>query len=79
MQELLENITNHEAFVPMFFIFVIGGLIAISAIFMDMIKSTSIGREREKSRREIAAYIAEGSMSPEDGERLLNAGQHKKS
>lgn len=27
----------------------------------------------EKSRREIAAYVAEGSMSPEDGERLLKA------
>jgi len=25
----------------------------------------------EKSRREIAAYIAEGSMTPEQGERLM--------
>lgn len=78
MQDLLINLTTHEAFVPMFFIFGVGGLIAISAIFMDMIKSTSIGHEREKSRREIAAYIAEGSMTPEEGERLLNAGQSKK-
>lgn len=31
----------------------------------------SIGRER--SRREIAAYIAEGSMSAKDGERLMKA------
>ena len=28
---------------------------------------------REKSRREIAAYVAEGSMSSEQGERLINA------
>ena len=28
---------------------------------------------REKSRREIAAYIAEGSMTPDQGERLLAA------
>jgi len=28
----------------------------------------------ERSRREIAAYIAEGSMTPEQGERLLRAG-----
>lgn len=28
---------------------------------------------RERSRREIAAYIAEGSMTPEQGERLLKA------
>jgi hypothetical protein len=29
---------------------------------------------RERTRREIAAYIAEGSMTPEQGERLLRAG-----
>ncbi len=28
---------------------------------------------RERSRREIAAYIAEGSISPEQGERLMKA------
>ena len=28
---------------------------------------------RERSRREIAAYIAEGSLSPEQGERLMKA------
>lgn len=28
---------------------------------------------REESRREIAAYVAEGSMSPEDAERILAA------
>ncbi|MEM9372456.1 MAG: hypothetical protein AAGA55_02330 [Planctomycetota bacterium] len=29
---------------------------------------------REKTRQELAAYVAEGSMTPEDAERLLNAG-----
>lgn len=29
---------------------------------------------RERTRREIAAFIAEGSMSPEQGERLMKAG-----
>lgn len=38
-----------------------------------IIKSTS----RERSRREIAAYIAEGSMTPEQGERLMKAGSSK--
>jgi len=28
---------------------------------------------RERTRREIAAYIAEGSMTPDQGERLLRA------
>jgi hypothetical protein len=28
---------------------------------------------REKSRREIAAYIAEGSLNPDQGERIMKA------
>ncbi len=31
---------------------------------------------RERTKREIAAYIAEGSMSPEQGERMVRAGSH---
>lgn len=38
-----------------------------------VVKSVS----RERSRREIAAFIAEGSMTPEQGERLMKAGQDK--
>ncbi|MBA4028525.1 MAG: hypothetical protein C0475_05230 [Planctomyces sp.] len=30
---------------------------------------------REKSRREIAAYIAEGSLSADQGEKLMRAGE----
>jgi hypothetical protein len=30
---------------------------------------------RERTRREIAAYIAEGTMTPEQGERLMKAGE----
>jgi hypothetical protein len=29
---------------------------------------------RERTKRDIAAYIAEGSMTPEQGERLMKAG-----
>lgn len=29
---------------------------------------------RERSRREIAAYIAEGTITPDQGERLMRAG-----
>jgi hypothetical protein len=36
---------------------------------------TSVSRER--SRREIAAFIAEGSMTAEQGERLMRAGNEK--
>lgn len=33
-------------------------------------------RQREQTRREIAAYVAEGSITPSDGERLMRAAAH---
>jgi hypothetical protein len=58
-------------------ILAIGGgfVVAIFAITAGTIRSVSVGRAREASRREIAAYIAEGSMSAEEGQRLLDAGR----
>ena len=55
--------------------YVIGGSIAITAILSGCIKSVVKSTVRERSRREIAAYIAEGSMTPEQGERLIKAGE----
>ncbi len=52
-----------------------GGILLgiIKALSRDAMKRHAV-REREQSRREIAAYVAEGSMTPEEGERLLDAG-----
>ena len=43
-------------------------------IFISIISRISGTNEREKTKREVAAYIAEGSMTPEEGERILNSG-----
>ena len=75
MTELLHNITADRGMFTIAVVFGVGGLISLMGIFFGTIKSTGETKEREKSRREIAAYIAEGSMTPEDGERLLNAGK----
>ncbi len=53
----------------------VGCLVAITAIISGAVTRHARVKEREKSRREIAAYVAEGSMTPEEGERLLNAGK----
>jgi hypothetical protein len=45
------------------------------SIIVGGIKETKATRQREESRREIAAYIAEGSMTAEQGERLMKAGE----
>ena len=52
-----------------------GILIALMAIVLGTITSTIQYRAREQTKREIAAYIAEGSMTPEEGERLLKPGR----
>lgn len=59
-----------------FFWFVIGS-IALVSIVAGTIKSVVAATSRERSRREIAAYIAEKSMTPEEGERLMAAGRGK--
>ncbi|MEO1279130.1 MAG: hypothetical protein AAFV77_09255 [Planctomycetota bacterium] len=52
---------------------IIGGTIAIVAIVFGTIAGAIKRVAREKTRREIAAYIAEGSMTPEQGEKLMRA------
>ena len=42
---------------------------SITSAIAGVIKHTAT----ERTRREIAAYIAEGTMTPEQGERLLTA------
>ena len=56
---------------------IIGGIIAVVAILSGSCCSIFKTRSKERSRSEIAAYIAEGSMTPEDGERLMNAGNNE--
>lgn len=52
---------------------VVGGAVfaiwIIMATVQGMVKRSAV----EQSRREIAAYVAEGSMTPADAERLLKA------
>lgn len=49
------------------------GTIAVVSIVFGAVKSMVTNSHREQTRREIAAYIAEGSMTPEQGERLMKA------
>ena len=46
---------------------------------MSMITKTFTAIAAERTKREIAAYIAEGTMSPEQGERLVKAGKRNMS
>lgn len=73
---LNENGIPLEAVIP---IIAIGGglLIAALAIVSCTVRGMARRRNIEESRRELAAYVAEGSMTAEDAKELLDAGpQH---
>jgi len=54
---------------------IVGGVLAsIVSVISKSARGASETKQREATRREIAAYVAEGSMTPEEGERLLRAG-----
>ncbi len=56
-------------------IVLVGGIvIALVAIVFSFVRAMVLGTARERSRREIAAYVAEGTMTAEEGERLIKAG-----
>ncbi|RNC80536.1 MAG: hypothetical protein ED559_01630 [Phycisphaera sp.] len=52
-----------------------GGLLfAATIVFLNVVKSVSVNRAREATKREVAAYVAEGSINPDDAVRMLVAG-----
>lgn len=52
----------------------IGGLIiAIISIVGGFVRRMYSENVRGRTQRELAAYVAEGSMTPEEGERLIRA------
>lgn len=72
LSEIIDNLTSSDNF-----IFVVGGTIAVVAIVFGTITKMFRTMARERTKREIAAYIAEGSMTPEQGERLLRSGKDR--
>ena len=51
-----------------------GFCVAIVAIIAEAVRKTIQTKAREESRREIAAYVAEGTITPDDAAKLLAAG-----
>ena len=55
-------------------IFVVGGLIAVVGIVSACVTKVVVSRSREQTRREIAAYIAEGTIDSDKGVEMMKAG-----
>ncbi len=71
MEEFLQQIARQEEVLILIIIFTAVTIMSIFKAFTRLIARLA----SERTRREIAAYIAEGSMTPEQGERLLASGK----
>ncbi len=71
---VVDRVLRDDVLIPTF-MFV--GVVLI--VGMNVIGGVIKRVAKERTRREIAAFIAEGSMTPEQGERLMRAGESSKS
>ena len=67
-EHIATRFLDEDIFIP----FLIAGSIVLG-IAIQSVRACVQTFARERSRREIAAYIAEGSLSPEQGARLMRA------
>jgi len=67
-QTVVKQFLQEDTLVPLL---VFTGVILI--VFLNVTAGVLKTFARERTRREIAAFIAEGTMSPEQGERLMKA------
>ena len=55
-------------------VIVLGCATGMVAIIATACTRATVTRHREQTRREVAAYVAEGTISPQDAVAMLNAG-----
>jgi hypothetical protein len=68
------NIINSGNIIPITGI-VFGCTVGMVAIVAQAIRSAVVGRAREQTKRELAAYVAEGSIDADKAVELVNAGK----
>lgn len=69
MDQFMQLLDNHMYVVVVSLV----GVVMLLSSLIRAVTSIFQTSAREKSRREIAAYIAEGSITAEQGERLIRA------
>ena len=72
----LERIANSNEIIPV--LAISGGLlVGVIAIVCGTVKGIYTARTREITKREIAAYVAEGSLDPDKAMAIIEAGSPK--
>lgn len=66
--DILDRFLDDEVLMPIIF-----GAVAIVAIVFGTVAHMVKAVARERTRRELAAYMSEGTITPEQAERLIKA------
>ncbi len=66
---LIEEVLRNQDTLALLVIGTVGVFWIVAGTIGGVLKTN----QRERSRREIAAYVAEGSMTPEQADRLMKA------
>lgn len=74
MDPTLQEVLDKDLIIPVLAI-VCGSFIAVTAIIFTSLRAISVSRAREHTKREIAAYVAEGTLDPDKAVAMLNAGR----
>ena len=52
-----------------------GTLIAVISIIFSLVRSMVVSKEKEQTKRELAAYVAEGTLDADKAVAMINAGR----
>lgn len=73
-EDAIMKLVETDMVIPLVAI-VLGCLVAIIAIIFTTVKGMVVGKSREQTKRELAAYVAEGTISPDQAVSIINAGK----
>jgi hypothetical protein len=75
-EELWLDLVRREEFIAILAI-ALGCTVGIVAIVSGSIMKVVVSRQREQTKRELAAYIAEGTLEPDQAVAIINSGRPK--
>ena len=73
MGHIIDTLAQKDTLIPV--IAIVGGLIVGALwIVMGTVQAMVVGTARERTKREMAAYVAEGTIDADKAVAMLNAG-----
>ena len=68
------DVIRNDNFIPIIAI-AFGSVVAVVAVVMTSLRAIFVSRARESTKRELAAYVAEGTLDPDKAVAMINAGR----